>query len=116
MRQPEYSAPRPRPCRCADGRPAAQRVAQRTGSEPALACAERQFVNPVEVEALLDVIGAGSVIGAAIFTWLRDEVARRTDFWRAVMGAVILLIVLLFPQGLVGGLKALTIRWRELHS
>ncbi len=29
-----------------------------------------------------------------------------TEFWRAVLGCVILLIVLLFPQGLVGGLKA----------
>ena len=50
----------------------------------------------------------GPLAGAAIFTWLRDEVARRTEFWRAVMGGVILAIVLLFPQGLVGGLKALT--------
>jgi branched-chain amino acid transport system permease protein len=55
----------------------------------------------------------GPMVGAAIFTWLRDEVARRTEFWRAVLGAVILLIVLLFPQGLVGGLKALAWRWRE---
>ncbi len=55
----------------------------------------------------------GPVVGAAIFTWLRDEVARLTEYWRAVMGAVILLIVLLFPQGLVGGLKALAGRWRE---
>jgi branched-chain amino acid transport system permease protein len=55
----------------------------------------------------------GPVVGAAIFTWLRDELARRTDFWRAVMGLVILLIVLLFPQGLVGGLKALVARRRE---
>ena len=47
------------------------------------------------------------IAGAAIFTWLRDEVARRTEFWRAVMGGVILVIVLLFPQGIVGGLKAL---------
>ena len=58
----------------------------------------------------------GPVVGAAIFTWLRDEVARRTEFWRAVIGAVILLIVLLFPQGLVGGLKALALRWREPRS
>ncbi|MGZ5903700.1 MAG: ABC transporter permease subunit, partial [Reyranella sp.] len=58
----------------------------------------------------------GPVVGAAIFTWLRDEVARRTEFWRAVLGAVILLIVLLFPQGLVGGLKALTLRWREARA
>jgi len=55
----------------------------------------------------------GPIAGAAIFTWLRDEVARRTEFWRAVMGGVILAIVLLFPQGLVGGLKALAARWRE---
>jgi branched-chain amino acid transport system permease protein len=48
----------------------------------------------------------GPVVGGAIFTWLRDELARRTDFWRAVLGVVILLIVLAFPQGLVGGLKA----------
>jgi branched-chain amino acid transport system permease protein len=54
----------------------------------------------------------GPVVGGAIFTWLRDELARRTDFWRAVMGLVILLIVLLFPQGLVGGLKALWQRAR----
>ena len=53
---------------------------------------------------------------AAIFTWLRDEVARRTEFWRAVMGVVILAIVLLFPQGLVGGLKALSQRWREART
>jgi hypothetical protein len=32
------------------------------------------------------------------------------------MGAVILLIVLLSPQGLVGGLKALAVRWREPQS
>ncbi|MBS0542068.1 MAG: branched-chain amino acid ABC transporter permease, partial [Proteobacteria bacterium] len=54
----------------------------------------------------------GPVVGAAVFTWLRDALARETDFWRAGLGLVILLIVLLFPQGLVGGLKALYARWR----
>ena len=54
----------------------------------------------------------GPVVGAAIFTWLRDALARETDFWRAVLGLAILAIVLLFPQGLVGGLKALYARWR----
>jgi len=54
----------------------------------------------------------GPVVGAAIFTWLRDTLARETEFWRAVLGLVILLIVLIFPQGLVGGLKALVARWR----
>ena len=58
----------------------------------------------------------GPLAGAAIFTWLRDEVARRTEFWRAVIGLVILAIVLLFPQGLVGGLKALALRWQERRT
>ena len=48
----------------------------------------------------------GPVVGAAVFTWLRDTLARETEFWRAVLGLVILLIVVVFPQGLVGGLKS----------
>ncbi|MFI4998479.1 MAG: ABC transporter permease [Reyranellales bacterium] len=58
----------------------------------------------------------GPVVGAAIFTWLRDELARDTEFWRAGLGLVILLIVLIFPQGLVGGLKALAIRVRGARA
>ncbi|HZQ01518.1 MAG TPA: ABC transporter permease [Reyranella sp.] len=52
----------------------------------------------------------GPAVGAAIFTWLRDTLARETDFWRAALGLVILLIVVVFPQGLVGGLKNLVRR------
>ena len=52
----------------------------------------------------------GPIVGAAAFTWLRDVLARETDFWRAVLGLVILAIVLAFPQGIVGGLKALVAR------
>ena len=58
----------------------------------------------------------GPVVGAAVYTWVRDAVARHTEFWRAVMGGIILLIVLLFPQGLVGGLKALFLRWKEQRA
>jgi branched-chain amino acid transport system permease protein len=54
----------------------------------------------------------GPVAGAAVFTWLRDTLARETDFWRAVLGLAILLIVVVFPKGLVGGLKALLARAR----
>jgi branched-chain amino acid transport system permease protein len=54
----------------------------------------------------------GPVVGAAIFTWLRDTLARETDLWRAALGLLILLIVVAFPQGLVGGLKLLVARWR----
>ncbi|MBN9487002.1 MAG: ABC transporter permease [Alphaproteobacteria bacterium] len=58
----------------------------------------------------------GPVVGAGLFTWLRDGLARETDYWRAVFGLIILLIVVLFPQGLVGGLKVLLGRWRESRA
>jgi branched-chain amino acid transport system permease protein len=45
---------------------------------------------------------AGPVIGAVSFTWLHDTVARHTEYWRAMLGGIILLLVLLFPQGLAG--------------
>jgi branched-chain amino acid transport system permease protein len=60
---------------------------------------------------------AGPLVGAAAFTWLQDSIARSTEYWRALFGAVILLLVLLFPQGLVGSLSDFR-RWlaRCLHS
>jgi len=48
---------------------------------------------------------AGPVVGAVTFTWLHDTVARNTDYWRAMLGAIILLLVLLFPQGIAGFVK-----------
>ena len=45
---------------------------------------------------------AGPVAGAASFTWLHDTVARTTEYWRAMLGAIILVLVLLFPQGIAG--------------
>lgn len=57
---------------------------------------------------------AGPVAGSAVFTWLQDSVSRATDYWRALLGVAILVLVLAFPQGIVGGLLALAERlgWR----
>ena len=44
----------------------------------------------------------GPVMGAISFTWLHDAVARNTEYWRAMLGGIILLLVLLFPTGLAG--------------
>jgi branched-chain amino acid transport system permease protein len=49
---------------------------------------------------------SGPVVGAAAFTWLQDTIARNTDYWRALLGITILVIVLAFPHGIVGGLRA----------
>jgi branched-chain amino acid transport system permease protein len=45
---------------------------------------------------------AGPIVGAVTFTWLQDAVARDTDYWRALLGGIILLLVLAFPQGIAG--------------
>ncbi len=55
---------------------------------------------------------AGPVVGSAVFTWLQDIIIRSTDYWRAVLGAIILGVILLFPQGIVGGLLKLGERFK----
>ncbi len=44
----------------------------------------------------------GPILGALSFTWLQDIIVRETQYWRACFGAVILLLVLVFPNGLMG--------------
>jgi branched-chain amino acid transport system permease protein len=55
---------------------------------------------------------AGPVVGASVFTTLQDLVMRQTDYWRALLGAIILLLVLVFPQGIAGGFATL---WRKVR-
>ncbi len=47
----------------------------------------------------------GPVWGAALFTWLEDAVSREIAYWRAAIGAVILLLVLAFPHGIAGFIR-----------
>ncbi|WP_459616275.1 ABC transporter permease [Bordetella sp. 2513F-2] len=44
----------------------------------------------------------GPIVGAAAFNVLQDYVMRATEYWRALFGGVILLLVLVFPQGIAG--------------
>jgi branched-chain amino acid transport system permease protein len=65
---------------------------------------------PRSVDALVMVLLGGlqtlfgPVAGAALLAWLQDTLARHTEYWRAMLGAAILVLVLLFPQGIVGAL------------
>lgn len=59
---------------------------------------------------------SGPWVGAAVFTWLHDTVARNTDYWRAVLGATMLVLVLLFPQGIAGFGQQLAQRWRARNA
>ena len=45
---------------------------------------------------------SGPFVGAAAFIGLNDELARLTQYWRAALGVVIIVLVVAFPQGIVG--------------
>ena len=49
----------------------------------------------------------GPVVGASVFAVLQDTIMRQTDYWRALLGGVILLLVLVFPAGIAGGIAKL---------
>ena len=59
---------------------------------------------------------AGPIVGAVTFTWLQDAVARNTDYWRALLGGIILLLVLVFPQGIAGFVGQFFDRRREAKA
>jgi branched-chain amino acid transport system permease protein len=69
---------------------------------------------PRSVDALVMVLLggvdalAGPLLGAGLFTWLQDTLPRATEYWRASLGAAILVLVLAFPAG-IGGIVT---RWR----
>ncbi|MGE0060830.1 MAG: ABC transporter permease [Xanthobacteraceae bacterium] len=54
----------------------------------------------------------GPIVGATVFVTLQDTIIRQTEYWRALLGAIILLLVLVFPGGIVGGLSRIAARWR----
>ena len=47
----------------------------------------------------------GPLAGASTFTWLQDEIGR-FEYWRLILGALIIAIVVAFPQGIAGFLRA----------
>ncbi len=69
---------------------------------------------PKSVDALVIVLVGGlnawfgPVAGATAYTLLQDALARSFVYWRAALGALIVLLVLVFPRGIAG-----TLRWRR---
>jgi branched-chain amino acid transport system permease protein len=57
----------------------------------------------------------GPLIGAAVFGVLQDWVMRTTDYWRALFGGIILLLVLAFPHGLAGVSQQIGLWWRQFR-
>ena len=74
---------------------------------------------PRSVDALVMVLLgglnalAGPLLGAVAFIGLQDWLARATEYWRAGLGAAILLLVLVFPMGIGGAVQWLLARVRR---
>ena len=49
---------------------------------------------------------SGPLLGSVVFSTLQDVLIRETEYWRAVLGAAILFLVLAFPQGLAGFVRS----------
>ena len=56
---------------------------------------------------------SGPIIGAIAFTGLHEQLVRATEYWRLVLGLVIIALVLFFPQGLAGAARE---RWEARRA
>lgn len=68
---------------------------------------------PRSVDALLMVLlggvqtVSGPIVGAFAYAGLSEQLTKLTMYWRFALGLAIVLLVVLFPRGLVGGFLAL---------
>ena len=55
---------------------------------------------------------SGPIVGASVFSVLQDFVMQRTEYWHALLGGIILVLVLVFPAGIAGSFLRLAARRR----
>ncbi|MEW6529373.1 MAG: branched-chain amino acid ABC transporter permease [Thermodesulfobacteriota bacterium] len=68
---------------------------------------------------LMSVLGGigqffGPFLGAGVFVVIQDVVGAKTEYWPLFIGVLMMVIVLLFPRGLVGEFQALRARLKSL--
>jgi len=74
---------------------------------------------PQSIDALVMVLLGGletltgPVVGAAVYHVLQTQIMRSTEYWRVILGSVVLLLVLVFPYGIVGSFRTLYQRRRS---
>jgi len=56
---------------------------------------------------------SGPIVGASVFAVLQDFVMQQTEYWHALLGGIILVLVLAFPSGLAGAFALLAARFRS---
>jgi branched-chain amino acid transport system permease protein len=63
---------------------------------------------PISVDGLVMVLLGGlqtltgPIVGAVFYHGLSTELIRHAEYWRALLGIVIVVLVIAFPQGIVG--------------
>ncbi len=55
---------------------------------------------------------SGPIVGSAAFTWLHDKISR-IEFWQLILGCIFILLVVAFPQGIVGTIHSRLGRYFE---
>ncbi|HEX9466453.1 MAG TPA: ABC transporter permease [Alphaproteobacteria bacterium] len=56
---------------------------------------------------------SGPIVGAIVYSALQEQLVRLTEYWRAVLGLAIILLVLAFPEGIAGFVARL---WARRHG
>jgi branched-chain amino acid transport system permease protein len=59
---------------------------------------------------------SGPIVGAVVFNYLKTSAVGFTTYWQALLGVVLVVLVLLLPSGIVGGLTQLTAQIRKRLS
>ena len=52
----------------------------------------------------------GPIVGALTYTLLQDQLQSLTEYWRFILGAILAIIVIAFPQGIAGMVAGLGLR------
>jgi branched-chain amino acid transport system permease protein len=58
----------------------------------------------------------GPVVGAATLVLLNDEITSYTEYWPLALGAILLLLLFVFPGGIVGGIVTAVTRLRRRRN
>ena len=53
----------------------------------------------------------GALVGSALLVWGGAELGRGLEYWRGVLGLVIMLVMVISPNGVLGGLQIMFPQW-----
>jgi branched-chain amino acid transport system permease protein len=75
---------------------------------------------PMSIESLVIILMggvrtlAGAPVGSAVYKLLDSLITRSTGYWQAVLGGILILLVMVFPQGITGFFQGRPARTRSM--